>query len=126
MEWSELDMKTLEFIINQAAKEAATETVRQLKQNGMLRESTDTAYQEITETLRKYYDFEERDPEITEALQKIKNDPYYEIFPLWFRYGYSIEDIAESLDVDTSTISRNKKRLSLKLWELIDKKQIGG
>ena len=53
------------------------------------------------------------------AIEKLADDQYSKIIPLYFRYGYTIEAIAETLGVEPRTISRNKKRLSLKIHELL-------
>lgn len=52
---------------------------------------------------------------IDDALAKIKTDPYYEIILLKYVKNNTYEEIAEKLDKDVSTISRNKNRLINKL-----------
>ncbi len=106
------DRELIETIVN--------ETIRQLRRDGLLKDARDIAYHEITATLRQYYKDGESDPEITEAIRRLGKDPYIKILPLFFRYGYTIEAIAETLDVEPRTISRNKKRLSLRIYELLE------
>lgn len=48
---------------------------------------------------------------IDAALDKIKDDPYFEIIDLKYFKGCSREDIADYFEVDVSTITRNKNRL---------------
>lgn len=48
---------------------------------------------------------------IESALEKIKNDPYYDIIRLKYFEGLVNEAIADELGRDTSTITRNKNRL---------------
>lgn len=45
------------------------------------------------------------------ALDKIKDDPYYEVIKLKYFEEKSREEIAEIMCVDVSTITRNKNRL---------------
>lgn len=52
---------------------------------------------------------------IDEALEKISNDDYFDIIRMKYFEGKTHEEIAEYLNVDVSTVSRNKKRLINKL-----------
>lgn len=46
-----------------------------------------------------------------EALETVKDDMYYELIPMRYFEGATLEDIAEYFDCDVSTVSRNKNRL---------------
>lgn len=94
-------------------------TIQRLKEAGLLKDAQDIAYHEITARLRQYYRDGETDQEVMEALRKIEDDEYYKILPLFFRYGYKVEAIAEAFDVEPRTIFRQKKRLSLEVDELL-------
>lgn len=96
------------------------ETIRQLKKEGLLKNVTDTAYKDISDKLRRYYKNGETDPCMQKALAKLRDDPYFKILPLYFSYNYTIEELAEVFEVEISTISRNKKRLSLKIHSLLE------
>lgn len=52
---------------------------------------------------------------IEKALDDIRLDEYYDIIPLVYYHGLTTEEVAETLNKDTSTIYRNKKRLVKKL-----------
>lgn len=52
---------------------------------------------------------------IDDALDKLKNDKFYEIIPMKYFKGMTHEEIGEVFEVDTSTIGRNKNRLIKKL-----------
>ena len=54
------------------------------------------------------------------ALQHIKDDPYIDIIYSHYRDGLTLEAIADELGKDVSTIKRNKKRLILKINELLE------
>ena len=96
------------------------ETIRQLKRNGLLKSVTDLAYHDATAVLKRHYADGESNAAVASALQELSDDPYYKIIPLYFSYNYTIEEIAEYFDVEISTISRNKKRLSLEFYNLIE------
>lgn len=59
---------------------------------------------------------------VNKALDKIKEDKYYKIIDLYYFKGYTIEALAEELDVSTGSISMNKKRLinTLKVYVFPD------
>lgn len=101
-------------------KNIVAETIRQLKREGLLKSASDITYHEISARLRQYYKDGETDPEVTEALGRLAEDDYFNILPLYFRYGYTIEGVAETFGVEVSTIVRNKKRISLKLADLLE------
>lgn len=94
-------------------------TIEELKRSGILKNYNELAYSEISSVLAAYYDDGETDTAITKALHSIESDPYYKIIPLYFRYSYTIEKIAEVFDVEVSTITRNKKRLCLAIYNEI-------
>jgi RNA polymerase sigma factor (sigma-70 family) len=48
---------------------------------------------------------------IDDAIDKLKDDPYFDLIRLRYFEGESREKIAEYFNVDASTISRNKNRL---------------
>lgn len=48
---------------------------------------------------------------IDDALDVLKDDPYYDLIGLRYFKGYSTEDIAEHFDCDVTTVRRNKNRL---------------
>mgnify|MGYP003465036329 CR=1 FL=1 len=54
------------------------------------------------------------------ALEVFRNDMYIDIINLYYRDGETIERIAEELDVDISTVTRNKKRLCLSLYNALE------
>ena len=98
---------------------AIRETIRQLKADGLLRSVADREYKAAGEALRQYYRDGEKKEDIRDALEELKRDKYFKILPLYYSYGYTIEEIAETFDVEFSTISRNKKRLSLEVYNRI-------
>lgn len=95
-------------------------TIKELKKSGALKSVAAMAYADATEMMRKYYRGGEADTAVKTAMESIADDPYFKILPLSFRYGYTLEDIAEVFEVEISTISRNKKRLCLEVYGQVD------
>ena len=54
------------------------------------------------------------------VLNQLSDDPYIDIIFLHYRDGKTLEWVAEILGVDVSTVKRNKKRLVLKIYELLE------
>ena len=55
---------------------------------------------------------------IDKGLYKLQNDPYYDVLPLRYFEGCTLEDIGIRFNCDHTTISRNKSRLvkELSMW----------
>jgi hypothetical protein len=97
-------------------RETVAETIRNLRKSGMLKRSDDVAYSEIGGRLYDYYKDPEAFPEMAAAVHKIRNDPYFAIIPQYYGNRVSIEALAGMYGCEISTISRNKKRLALKIY----------
>lgn len=97
------------------------ETVRELRKTGLLKRADDVAYNEVSARLYDYYEHPERDGEMKGALAQISGDAYFRILPEFYRDHIPVGYIAESFPGNTSetTIWRNKKRLCLKLYKLL-------
>lgn len=102
-------------------REVIIATINELKRNGLLRGVDENAYSDVSELLKAYYDGGERDTAVKQAISSLDGDKYARIIPLYYGYGYTIEQLAEILDIEASTVTRNKKRLCLKLYDLIDR-----
>lgn len=54
------------------------------------------------------------------SLKQLSDDPYIDVIYSHYRDGLTLEEIADLMDKDVSTIKRNKKRLILKIYELLE------
>ena len=95
------------------------ETVKELKRQGLL---TDGRYTDVSRQLRNYYKAMPgaEDADISKALQTLREDPYFEIIPLYYDGNVTLEDIAEIKGVDVSTVTRNKKRLCMMIYNFLE------
>jgi DNA-binding CsgD family transcriptional regulator len=82
------------------------------------------SYQLILDSLEpKLYGFfkdGKSNKEVARPLKLLASDPYIKVIYLIYRNHKTLEEIAESLDKDVSTIKRNKKRLLYKIFELLE------
>ena len=99
-------------------KTIVQEVIRELMKEGLLVRSEDVAYRDISTSLYRYFDRwnPSQDESIRIALESVRTDMYFEIIPMYYQEGLTIEQIAEHLNVDTSTVVRNKKRLCLEVY----------
>lgn len=92
------------------------ETVKELRKTGYLKRSDDIAYSEISSRLFEYFKKPDSDPAVGIALENVKGDQYFKIIPMYYRDRVTIDWIAEEFNCEISTITRNKKRLCLKIY----------
>ena len=78
---------------------------------------TDAKYARINSMLFNYYEKDQNDKIERAIRESIKLDPYESIIVFYYRDRMTIEQIAESYRVDTSTIVRNKRRLCLAIYD---------
>ena len=57
---------------------------------------------------------------LVKALNQLSDDPYIDVIFLQYRDGKTLEWIAEYMGVEVRTILRNKKRLIMKIYELLE------
>ena len=106
-------------------RELILEIIEEIQRSGLLKSVDDMAYSEATAILREYYTSDDKYKDdristamaVSEAVKAVSGDRYFRILPMYFEQEQTIEEIAERLDVDVSTIVRNKKRLCLEVYK---------
>lgn len=79
-----------------------------------------TILKEVDPKLYDYFKSKANTSAVSYAIRQLLNDQYIDIIFLQYRDGKTLEDIAYLLNKDVSTIKRNKKRLILRLYSLLD------
>lgn len=113
-------MNTINERERQLIRETVAETIAELKRAGLLRNLSDVAYSEAAEILRAFYREGQTDKAVASALEEMEKDQYYKIIPLTYSYGYTLEELAEFFGADISTITRNKKRLCVEIYQKLN------
>lgn len=54
------------------------------------------------------------------ALRQLSDDPYIDVIYLQYRERQTLERIAEYMEKDISTVKRNKKRLIIQLYNVLE------
>ena len=107
--------------ITEIIKQTALATVEELKAAGAI-DTSGLIYRSVEKLLREYFKNDCENAKLEEALGMIRTDAYYDIIPLYYYSDNTIEHIASLYDVDTSTITRNKKRLCFKIYKIMEEK----
>ena len=92
-------------------------TIECLRRDGLLEPPRDKVYRKTASKIKEYFLNGEKDKKMSCALLSISGDRYIDIIYLYYQKGYTVERIAEMLDVDVSTITRNKRRLCIEIYE---------
>ena len=104
----------VEAIIERTVKKAVSE----LKSAGFIKKESELIYKESSKRLTRYFQGDE-DTELERVLVDLKRDFYFEIIPLFYGEELTIESIARHFNVDASTVTRNKKRLCIEIYEML-------
>lgn len=100
-------------------------TVFELKKQHLLKDGRTPVFQKVEKCLYCYSDFKNQNDgheltesfieEIQEALDRLKDDFYFNIIEYKYFEKLTQEEIAEKLNCDVSTVTRNKNRLIRRL-----------
>lgn len=97
-------------------KKIVSYTVDDLLDKSMIVKDDELSYQFMSRRLIRHYT-QAADEKITNTLLGLKNDPYYDVIPLFYKNNKTITAISVTLHCDRATVSRNKKRLVLELYK---------
>ena len=75
--------------------------------------------QEVDKRLNAFFKSGSKDKQISKAIMSLSDDEYIDIIYLQYRDCKTLEWIAEYLGREVSTIKRNKKRLIMKIYEIL-------
>ena len=106
--------KEIKDLIEATARRVVHETKRQM----IISDIDKMAEKDISDMLRSHF-HSKRNKKLDRALSDISYDPYYQIINLYYKENEKIENIAELMQCDISTVSRNKKRLCRMLYRKI-------
>ncbi len=103
----------------EAVKEIVRETVSEMMSQNLVKYDEDIAYRIMGKQLFAYFENEEADKKIKAALQEIDGEDYACIIRMCYKEKKTFLEIAEELECDISTVTRNKKKLVLKVYDMI-------
>ena len=99
-------------------KRIVSMTVDDLTDKKMLRScDDDLVYRFMSMQLRKHY-HEHKSDIVENAIACVQNDPYLKIIPMYYKNDMTITAIAVELACDRATVSRNKKRIVMQIYDV--------
>lgn len=106
-----MDTKEVEYIIEK--------TINKLRNSGMIKEGCKPVTQRTEELLRYYpklklsesLNSKDSLKKVENALNTIRDDPYYKIIEMYYFTRMSREEIADHFNTNEKTITRNRQRL---------------
>lgn len=121
-ELKELIKTIVKEVMNETTEFTVKMTVGELKNRKMiLTPEQEYMYilRQISERLNDYFGGNE-DEEIQQILEELGDEKYINIIYLYYKDGMTLEQISFHYGVEVGTIKRNKKKLILKINELIE------
>lgn len=94
-------------------------TIRELKRSGMLKDEYTVVLKEVEPVIKEYFQ-KRNNKKLDFFLSEHSDDPYIDIIYLHYRDNITIDRIAECLVKDVSTIKRNKKRLIMSIYNMLE------
>lgn len=94
-------------------------TINELKRQGMLKDTYSIVLKEIEPVIKEYF-CKKNSKKIEKFFNSYSDDPYIDIIYLHYRDQINIEQISDILGKDVSTIKRNKKRLIMCAYNLLE------
>lgn len=116
-------------LVDATANKTARAVVSELKRAGLVKENRLGSYKKTERALYEYAEWIDTE-DISEttnrfcnliqrALNRVRDDPYYEIIELKYFEHWTHEKIAEYFDVDVSVISKRRTKLINQLRPII-------
>lgn len=76
--------------------------------------------QVVDKKLYAYFENRGENTNISYALRQVSDDPYIDVIYYQYRDRTTLERIAEYMGKDISTVKRNKKRLIIQIYNLLE------
>lgn len=95
-------------------------TLDELGQRKLLKDDYSIILPFVEGKLKDFFNSKGGKNKVGYALNMLSDDIYIDIIFLQYRDEKTLEFIAELMNVDVSTIKRNKKRLIYKIYELLE------
>lgn len=100
-------------------KEIVALTLEELINEKLINRDNDMCYKFMSKKLFKYFADGVVDNQMEHGLNALEEDPWYKILILYYEDRKTTENVAEELGCAITTIVRNKKRLVLRLYDLV-------
>ena len=101
-------------------REVVKMTLDELTQRKLIKDEYPVILKAVEKKLQAFFNDSGNGKGVGSVLNQLSDDNYIDIIFLQYRDGKTLEWIAEYMDVEVRTIMRNKKRLIIKFYELLE------
>ena len=101
-------------------REVVKITLDELTQRKLIQDDYPAILKVVEKKLQAFFKDTGNSKGVGYALNQLSDDPYIDIIFLQYRDGKTLEWTAEYMDKHEVTIKRNKKRLIIKIYELLE------
>lgn len=119
----------IDELIGKSAEKTARAIVAEMKRAGMIKENHLSSFKKTERALYEFYEWKKQGQLsdetkrfcdlIEKSLERVREDPYFEIIELKYGIGWTHEHIAEYFNVDVSVISKRRTKLINQLRPII-------
>ena len=100
-------------------------TINELAKRKMLKlENYNSMLYAVEPKLKEFFK-NKKDKKVRQILSQLSDDPYIDVIYLQYRDNKTLDKIAEYMEKDVSTIKRNKKRLIMSIYEMLEEQSMG-
>lgn len=101
-------------------REVVKLTIEELRSQNALTDPYPVIKKEVERKLKDFFNGKGEGHNVAYAIHRLMSDEYIDIIYLYYRDGCTLERIAEIMDKDTTTVSRNRKRLIIELYSYMN------
>lgn len=95
-------------------------TINELAKRKMLKlENYNSMLYQVEPKLKEFFK-NKKDKKLRHILSQLSDDPYIDVIYLQYRDNKTLDKIAEYMEKDVSTIKRNKKRIIMSIYEMLE------
>ena len=95
-------------------------TINELAKRKMLKlENYNSMLYAVEPKLKEFFK-NKKDKKLRHILSQLSDDPYIDVIYLQYRDNKTLDKIAEYMEKDVSTIKRNKKRIIMSIYEMLE------
>lgn len=95
-------------------------TLDELTQRKLIKVDYQIVLKSMEQKIKDFFNSRGDGNGVSYALKMLMKDDYIDIIFLQYRDGFTLEKIAEQMGVEIRTVMRNKKRLIIKMYEILE------
>lgn len=105
-------------------KEIVKITLDELIQREIIKDNYQNILRIVERKLKDFFNNRGDGNNIGYVLRQLANDTYIDVLLFHYRDGKTLEAIAETMGVHVSTVKRNKQRLIIKIYNMLEELKV--